>query len=236
MVLLRIQFTNTAASNDSNPIMAMFLSCRTEMKLPCSMGGINYEYHKTIHKEQFRHIDISKPIDGKQYAFKFCRLDIGSMFNEHVENEIVITNLIHSKSPNNSIKICNSEVLRPHQYLSAIGSIMVMEYYPFGNVRNVHKLENHHYLQLKQYNDYHVIKFLIEMGLNVLYKMWKLGYIDRDFKAANTLITGDLSHPSTTTYIKIDYGSTISIDNAIKELSTSHGRSNGFCHWGSNVK
>ena len=59
--------------------------------------------------------------------------------------------------------------------------------------------------------------------------------IDRDVGAGNILLSGNLNHFTTTSFVKIDYGRVISIDSAQRELICWKARKE-FCYHGINVE
>eukprot|EP01084_Bolivina_argentea_P282363 483299_1 len=111
---------------------------------------------------------------------------------------------------------------------------ILMDYYPYGNIQHISK--HPYYIHIQKYREHYVGKFLYDASF-VLMKMWQhpSKIIDRDVKAANFLISGDLSNWNTTTFIKIDYGNAISEHMAQQELAREFYRFHGFCNFGTHM-
>ena len=209
-------------------------SCHIAQQLPCRIGRQHFYPASANPLLTGRHGLVQLafiPGDDSFYVIKFSKMEKKqSRGNEHVVNELYLTVKLGEMLRNNSIQIIykhHSKTDESYQFA------MVMPFYCYGTLGNVGNSEQ--WDSLSQYKDGQIIEFLVEMSL-VLETMWSLGYVDRDFRLSNVLITGNLSHPNTTTYVKIDYGAAIKAKYAVSELITERGRKHGFCQFGSNVK
>ena len=209
--------------------------CYLAQKLPCCIGDKHF-YAACEDPLQISHHGLVQwacsPGDYKFYVIKFSKIESEQMGNENAVDELFVTQKMSEMVRNNSIQIKHKQYSR---HAGIYQWAMVMPFHCHENLADVRFLDDWDYDLLIQYKDEQVIKFLIEMGL-VLRTMWSLGYVDRDFRLSNVLITGSLSHPNTTTYVKIDYGSVIKAKDAVSELVTERGRNFCFCHFGYNVK
>ena len=233
LILCFIQFN--LASIAMKHVYFTYPPCIDIMKLPCSMYGANLIAVEDYVQQGLNgeiHLAIAES-SGEYYIVKFATITDDELeWNEHVEDEIEMTKLLSQNCPRNSVRLFCSDKKR---YEDHTEYVMVMEYYPFGDASKVLNSDQINHELLIQYRDGHIIKFLSDMR-SVLKTMWNLEFIDRDFKLQNVLITGDLSRPETTNYIKIDYGTVISAENAEIELIDKMYRKLGFCHFGSNVE
>ena len=234
VLLLTLLSTDATNFEDFALLQKDLRPCYIAQKVPCLIGEkLFYPAINTpLQYGPYGLVQLAiSPGDENYYVIKFTRMR-KQKNNPHAVDELSVTNRLGEILPNNSIQVKYKEYSESNgRYQFA----MVMPFYAYGDLSGVEHLADGDYFSLIGHKDEQVIKFMDEMGL-VLRTMWSLGYVDRDFRLSNALITGNLSHPNSTTYVKIDYGAAIKRKHAVAELLTDNGRKYGFCHFGYNVK
>ena len=165
--------------------------------------------------------------DNKIYAIKFACFTLDThrqFFLDEITTTLFMRQYFESKFSNDTytniptVKLFDYEKQFIHRDRkpNKWNIVMVMEYHEIGDVEHIdqNRVYSHYFLK---YRDAFVLKFLLDMG-SVLQTMWKHGIIDRDFKLRNVVISGTGTHPFNTTFVKIDYGTSISTALAIIEL------------------
>eukprot|EP01084_Bolivina_argentea_P293754 505297_1 len=109
---------------------------------------------------------------------------------------------------------------------------MIMWYYEQGSA--FHVQTNVHLPMMIANRDGYVYKLMHDISF-VLEKMWQNKLIDRDVRLTNIMMAGDLRYYTTTTFIKIDYGTAIDKRVAIKQIVDYTGRETTFCNSGSHA-
>ena len=78
----------------------------------------------------------------------------------------------------------------------------------------------------------YVWKFLLDQSY-VLQSMCRhFGWIHNDVKLRNVLIAGDARNYKACSFVAIDYGLSLSVDAARRQLSSAAGRARGLCNQG----
>ena len=195
--------------------------CIDQSRPPCTVQGVAYYAisEECASAQGSNNVILARSDDSKVYALQF---GIRSL------SELSLTHRMSKLEPPRSVKVLNFEFDEgaPSRY------VMVTAFHPrVGNVRTLKEFD-----RLSMYRDEHVFKFLSEMG-RVLETLWRsMRCIDRDFHVFHVFLSGDLRHPSSTEYVKINYAASIAADEAVKELTTPFGRQFGFCLHGVNVE
>ena len=77
-----------------------------------------------------------------------------------------------------------------------------------------------------------VWKLLVDQSYVLAVMNRHFGWLDNDVKARNILVAGDTRSYRTTSFVKIDYGLSMPIEAAQRQLRSERGRQRGFCDQG----
>ena len=238
--------------------------CIHEMQLPCTINGTGYrQVDDTVIEGGYGALFKAHPIvdDGLVHTettvmIKFARnkrfgyyadlnseestalaLDmyIHTHYHRHLLDEwsdwLSLDEIKQNVPP--TIKVLASESYTPNATEYAYQRVvLVMQYHPIGDIE---KISGQHLAHFQQNPAGYVWKLLLDQSCVVSSMNEHFEWIDNDFKSINVLVAGDTRNYKTTSFLKIDYGQSVSMGAVRQQLRSDTGRRFGVCEQGTYV-